>query len=499
MTFVYGTGTNGTVGDNGNLQSQTIAVPTLTNTQSYAYDGVNRLSTFTEAATVLQGYSYDSAGIGYGNRWISSGTFIPYSTQTPQSNNFTNNRWASSTNGYDTAGNQTSVFLGSGGTRTFTYDAENRQIAASIPGMSAISYVYDGEGRRVQKTVGSTVTTFVYDAAGNLTAEYGPPSSVAGTTYLTADHLGSTRLVTNSSGAAIARYDYAPFGEELTAGIDGRTTALLFSTNQYPTTPDGTDLKFTGKERDAETGLDFFLARYYSSAQARFTSPDEFKGGIVDVFSGRDIETNTALPYADITDPQTLNKYGYVRNNPMRYTDPDGHCGSWSDCWNAVKGAVNYVKSVAYVKVEGGVGVGIGGKLGPVKGEVELKRVSETKIAQTESTKKSVIEIGVKLEVGPGKVGLAATGERLEARGDQVVIGTSEGQKTEWKPTLGIDSGKGKESGWDVGLGVSGYFGLGGGAEIGVNGEKVAKDIHDMVSSPPPPPAPAAPGVPNTQ
>lgn len=149
------------------------------------------------------------------------------------------------------AGNQTSVFLGSGGTRSFTYDAENRQIDASIPGMSAISYVYDGEGRRVQKTVGTTVTTFVYDAAGNLTAEYGPPSSVAGTTYLTADHLGSTRLVTNASGAPIpgtSRYDYAPFGEELTAGIDGRTTGMGFSTNQYPTvTPDGTEQKFTGK------------------------------------------------------------------------------------------------------------------------------------------------------------------------------------------------------------------------------------------------------------
>jgi RHS repeat-associated protein len=82
---------------------------------------------------------------------------------------------------------------------------------------------------------------------------------------------------------------------------------------------------FTGKERDAETGLDFFEARYYSAAQGRFTSPDEFKGGIVDPFTGQDIETNTALPYADITDPQTLNKYTYVRNNPLRYVDPDGH------------------------------------------------------------------------------------------------------------------------------------------------------------------------------
>jgi len=96
--------------------------------------------------------------------------------------------------------------------------------------------------------------------------------------------------------------------------------------------------KFTGQYRDTETqssamtsGLDYFGARYYSGAQGRFTSPDEFKGGIVDSFTGQDIETNTALPYADITNPQTLNKYTYVVNNPLRYTDPTGHC-FWDAC-----------------------------------------------------------------------------------------------------------------------------------------------------------------------
>lgn len=102
-----------------------------------------------------------------------------------------------------------------------------------------------------------------------------------------------------------------------------------------------TDLRrCTGKERDAETGLDYFEARYYSSAQGRFTSPDEFKGGIVDPFTGQDIETNTALPYADITDPQTLNKYAYVRNNPLRYVDPDGHAFGLDDLVGAVGGAL---------------------------------------------------------------------------------------------------------------------------------------------------------------
>jgi RHS repeat-associated protein len=88
----------------------------------------------------------------------------------------------------------------------------------------------------------------------------------------------------------------------------------------------------TGKERDQETGLDFFLARYYSGAQGRFLSPDEFKGGIVDPFTGKDIIPPGPLPYADITNPQSLNKYAYVYNNPLRYTDPDGHtalAGVW--------------------------------------------------------------------------------------------------------------------------------------------------------------------------
>jgi RHS repeat-associated protein len=89
--------------------------------------------------------------------------------------------------------------------------------------------------------------------------------------------------------------------------------------------PDGTGSRCSGKERDAESGLDYFGARYYSGAQGRFTSPDEFKGGVVDPFTGGQVEPPGPLPYADVNNPQSLNKYVYVLNNPLRYTDPDGH------------------------------------------------------------------------------------------------------------------------------------------------------------------------------
>jgi RHS repeat-associated protein len=114
-------------------------------------------------------------------------------------------------------------------------------------------------------------------------------------------------VITNSDATWIARHDYYPFGREVGASTDGETH------------------KFTGKERDVETGLHYFGARYYHETHGRFMSPDEFTGGPVDAFSSNDPLPDSPLPYADITNPQSLNKYTYTYNNPLRYTDPNGH------------------------------------------------------------------------------------------------------------------------------------------------------------------------------
>ena len=82
--------------------------------------------------------------------------------------------------------------------------------------------------------------------------------------------------------------------------------------------------KFTGKERDSESGLDNFGARYDASSLGRFMTPDW--SNIL-----------TAVSYASVDDPQTLNLYSYVRNNPTTLTDPDGHC------WDGFQHFCNWV------------------------------------------------------------------------------------------------------------------------------------------------------------
>ncbi len=109
------------------------------------------------------------------------------------------------------------------------------------------------------------------------------------TTYYHGDHLGTARLLTDELGWPVWSGVFAPFGQEINPTL---------TANHY---------KFTGKERDDETSLDYFGARYYASASGRFMSSDPL--GILK---------------QKLLDPQQWDMYAYARNNPLKYRDPTG-------------------------------------------------------------------------------------------------------------------------------------------------------------------------------
>ncbi len=299
--------------NNGDLQAQLIqtcngAGYTVANNyyQGYSYDGLNRLMAFKdENGADERDFKYDK----FGNLWVTAntGTFPPLSASTPRSNIYSSNKRSDTT--YDAAGNETSIaaICAAG---CLQYDAESRQTGYTPSGTS---YSYDGDGRRIISAANGVNTVFVYDATGNLAAKY--TSGVGGTVpcttcYLSWDHLGSTRMVTEQSGNLVARHDYLAFGEEIRNGYAGRPSNGTWGGL------DTVSQKFTGKERDPESGLDYFGARYYGASLGRFTSADE-------VFADQ-----------DENDPQSWNLYNYVRNNPLRYSDADGRACTYDQATN---------------------------------------------------------------------------------------------------------------------------------------------------------------------
>ena len=160
-------------------------------------------------------------------------------------------------------------------------------------------------GEQLTETDGSGnwLHTNVY-AAGQLLATYSYIDSSHTTTdtyFALSDWLGTKRAVVSAGGCGTG-YIGLPYGDSLTAtGLPGFTQC-----------PDATEHHFTGKERDAESGLDYFGARYYASSMGRFMNPDW-------------ADKPEDVPYSDLHNPQSLNLYAYVGNNPLGRTDADGH------------------------------------------------------------------------------------------------------------------------------------------------------------------------------
>jgi RHS repeat-associated protein len=317
--------------NNGNPAMQDIYIPhddqessSTSWFQLYHYDSLNRLKDVGEPGNpfpgIQQAYQYDQ----YGNRTIDQANIIG-AVPHPEFAVDQNTNRLGVPNGqpgamtYDAAGNLTFDSYTGEGSRV--YDAENRMTQAWANNQWQV-YSYDAGGRRVKRNVSGTEIWQVYGLGGELVAEYAANTDAANPQkeyvyrngqllvtaepsanihWLVTDQLGTPRMIFDNTGSlsGVSRHDYLPFGEELFAGTTWRRPELGY-------TGDGTRQKFTSKERDTETGLDFFEARYYSSTQGRFTSVDPLMA------SGR------------VERPQSWNRYGYVYNNPLRFIDPSG-------------------------------------------------------------------------------------------------------------------------------------------------------------------------------
>ena len=171
-----------------------------------------------------------------------------------------------------------------------------------VPDEVITQFVYDGDGGRVKKTTSAGTTVFLgqsYEIASDGTAtkyvfaggqRIAAKDSTGALRFYHGDHLGSSNVITDSSGNVIELSEYTPYGS-----FSPSTSHQSLVTDHY----------FTGQRLDSSTGLYFYGARYYDSSLGRFISPD------------------TIIPYFD--DPQSLNRYSYARNNPVILVDPSGH------------------------------------------------------------------------------------------------------------------------------------------------------------------------------
>ena len=286
---------------------------TPANDQHFIYDALDRLTNANGpfgagGINTTLTHAYDEIGNMTLNGYV-GGTNYTY----PASGSTSVRPHAVSTAGpntyaYDNNGNMTS-----GAGRIFEWNLENKPtcIAQAAGTCSAATnkttFVYDGAGGRLKKSTSTTTTRYISklyecDTTGANTScsrfiwagntRVATVASNGTMHFWHQDHLGSSTVITDSTGAKVQALAYFPYGAT--------------RTNQSFTTP-AVDVpyKYTGQELDS-TGLYYYEARYYDPVIGRFISPD------------------TIVP--DLLDPQSLNRYSYVYNNPLRYTDPTGHC-----------------------------------------------------------------------------------------------------------------------------------------------------------------------------
>jgi RHS repeat-associated protein len=276
-----------TYNDANNISSWT----TATDQRTYNYDAVDRLTGVSNFESSTENYSYDAVGNRTASHLSATYSYQPFNKLTST---------ASATYSYDNNGNAISK-TDSLGTWTLTYDEENRLTQAIVPNGPTVNYKYDGLGRRIQRTTnGGANERYVYDGADaliDLNADWSvattylnalridshlrQTNSGTGVSYFLNDHLGSTSALTDATGNPVEQESYDSFGNSTGSAR--------------------TRYSYAGRERDSDTGMLFYRARFYDPRVGRFTSEDP-KG-----FDGGDV-----------------NLYSYLGNDVMNYVDPFG-------------------------------------------------------------------------------------------------------------------------------------------------------------------------------
>lgn len=203
--------------------------------------------------------------------------------------------------------------------------------------------------------------------------------------YLHHDAFGSVRHVTNAAGTTVGMYNYRPFGEQEDANLPSQQTGHA------------TPRKFAGKERDTGTGFDYFGARYHMAVFGRFTTVDPV------------VPIDAALH-----DPQLWNRYAYVRNNPLRFSDPDGRC-IWDLC--AAEGTGAYLIGAA--------AVGTMAYLVSEPGQAAVRQVAIDTGAMI-TTAAGAISSWFSTESRPGRLGRPDHKNTVEEEADKLIDGETE-------------------------------------------------------------------------
>jgi len=292
-----------------------------TRSQAFIYDDLNRLWQAQSTAYGTQFYAYDQIG----NITSKEGVSYTYAGIGPHAVSLTSD---GKTYAYDPDGNM--MF---DGTRSFFYNSDNMPRSIIMAGKTT-SFVYDYANQRTKKTTPTGTNVYIgklYECRSNVCTKYIfagnqliAHKSGSIVDYYHQDHLGSSRIVTDVTGTKIEDAYYYPFGAAKT------DTGSVSVTHKY-----------TSQEFDTETGLYNYNARLYNPTLGRFTSAD----------------TIVPSPF----NPQSLNRYSYVMNNPLRYTDPSGHLAvSFGYFAGGAYGGPGAEGSYDFNRGRGSIGVGWG-------------------------------------------------------------------------------------------------------------------------------------------